>query len=468
MFAPTPRDWSKSMFRGSRSGQQRWLVPILIVTTTLFAAPFAIGGIGRGGFIRQPGGIVVDAEGVVRMPTTESRTAYLKSLRELVKAPAADLNAPVPLRRISLRALEAALQETLTSGMPLPDEMRFLAGLQRIEYVFVYPEQQDIVLAGPAEGWRVDENANIVGVTTGRPVMRLDDLLVALRTAQSAQQTGIACSIEPTAEGRQRLQQVLDRQRASRAPLNPRALEPAMQEAFGPQQVLLSGVPADSHFARVLVSADFQMKRLGMHLDPSPVRGLPSYVDLIKNGGAFAENPRWWLACNYEPLARSEDGLAWQIRGPGVKALSEDNLVQADGTVRGAGKASGPAQRWADLLTEKYDELSVRNPVFGEVRNLMDLCVVAAIIEIHDLRGVAGCQLPLLCENHGALEVEQWQTPKTIDPHCSFLRSKNEWIVTASGGVQIESWEVADHAQISAELAGRRTSLPKDHAWWWN
>ena len=29
--------------------------------------------------------------------------------------------------------------------------MRYLAGLQHIQYVFVYPDQHDIVLAGPAK-----------------------------------------------------------------------------------------------------------------------------------------------------------------------------------------------------------------------------------------------------------------------------------------------------------------------------
>ena len=37
--------------------------------------------------------------------------------------------------------------------------------------------------------------------------------------------------------------------------------------------------------------------------------------------------PRWWLACDYEPLARSEDGLAWELRGNGVQAKTEDSLV---------------------------------------------------------------------------------------------------------------------------------------------
>ena len=48
----------------------------------------------------------------------------------------------------------------------------------------------------------------------------------------------------------------------------------------------VNGVPADSHFARVLVAADYRMKRLAMNFDPSPVNGLPSYLHMIKPGAA--------------------------------------------------------------------------------------------------------------------------------------------------------------------------------------
>ena len=67
-----------------------------------------------------------------------------------------------------------------------PAELILLGGLQEIRYIFVYPEQKDIVLVGPAEGWKVDERGNIVGKTTGRPVMNLDDLVIALRAAAGA------------------------------------------------------------------------------------------------------------------------------------------------------------------------------------------------------------------------------------------------------------------------------------------
>ena len=73
----------------------------------------------------------------------------------------------VELRKVSLRRLEAAVEEHCKSGTPLPQDIKFLGGLQRIHYVLVYPEQKDIVLVGPGEGWKVDARGNIVGVTTG-------------------------------------------------------------------------------------------------------------------------------------------------------------------------------------------------------------------------------------------------------------------------------------------------------------
>jgi len=42
------------------------------------------------------------------------------------------------------------------------------------------------VLAGPGEGWKVADDGNVVGVTTGRPVLRLEDLLIALRSVENA------------------------------------------------------------------------------------------------------------------------------------------------------------------------------------------------------------------------------------------------------------------------------------------
>jgi len=454
--------------RRTQRGIAVWL-GLGLLATTLVSGVYA----GVGGFRNSAvGGISIDVSGVVGPPSAEAMTLVLAELKKEVKEPSSEIAAPVKLRMVSLRGLAAACEDALKNDFGrLPDDVQFLAGIQRIQYVFVDPEYDDIVLAGPGEGWRIDDKANVVGLTTGRPVLRLDDLLVALRYVNAARTgAGISCSIDPTAEGVQRLQTVLDQQRGR--PLQPRLLEPAMKEAFGPQQVTVSGVPPTSHFARVLVAADYRMKRLAMNLDRSPVRSLTSYVELISKGSGRAAanvNPRWWLACNYEPLAASEDGLAWELRGPGVKAMTEDEFSTDAGEAVGTGRTSASAQRWADLMTDNYGNLSVEDVVFGDLRNLMDMCVVAAVIEKNGLWDRAGLSVPVLTNKDSDLKLQTWNAPKSLPPQVSFLRARSSWIVTASGGVQVDAWEVTDKVEPSAQLAQvhqQATQRTGNGLWW--
>ncbi len=448
----------------------RSLTVLLVVTICTSQFSIALAGNYRIGAV---GGVVIQIDGVVRDATVDQRTALAKLRREEFQQPPSDLNRAVEIRKISLRALEAACQHYLTENSgKVPDEIKYLGGLQRVQYVFVYPEQNDIVLAGPAEGWKIDDAGNVVGETTGHPVLQLDDLVVALRTVTSAREGGISCSINPTAAGMKALNAVLEQQRQSGQQLNRAVLEPKMQQAFGPQEIALTGVPASSHFARVLVAADYRMKRLAMNLDPSPVRGLPSYVEMLKGDPSEVKNvnPRWWMACNYEPVAKSDDNLAWELRGQGVKCLTENDVIAGDGNAQATGQASPIAQKWADTMTEKFDALAAKEPIFGELRNVMDLCVVAAIIDQYDLTSQAGCSLPLLSGSGSELTPEHWFAPKTVPPQCSFLKTRAGWVVTASGGVQIESFRVASRVEPSEAIKQVRTSAgtPTGTNWYWN
>ncbi len=415
------------------------------------------------------GGVSIDVEGVVGPPSDSGRKLLLEQLRKEVKAAEGALNRPVELRMVSLRALEAACEDALKNNLgQLPEEVKFLAGLQRIQYVFVYPEENDIVLAGPGEGWKVADDATVVGVTTGRPVLHLDDFLVAMRSVHEARRGGISVSIDPTAEGNRNLQQLFDSARGRALTPTPQ-FEAAVKQAFGPQMVKLTGVPETSHFARVLVAADYRMKRLAMNLEKSPVRGLGSYLEMIKSSRVAGDvNPRWWMACNYEPLAASEDKLAWELRGPGVKVMTEDEFVLESGEVAPADKVNKLAQNWADNMTAKYDALSAADPVFGELRNLMDMCVVAALIEKERLGEVAGCSLPLLTGASSELALEKWNAAKKISPEVSFLKIRNAWVVSASGGVQIESWQVASLAETDSNVTVvRKRAAPSSKSLWW-
>lgn len=429
--------------------------------------PFVVGivpVVGRSGVV---GGISIDARGAVSRTDVET----LGRLRDVrLKALAAvdlDIAAASPVRKISLRRLSAAIEEKITSKRPLDDAMQNLAGLTRVEYVIVFPEHGDIVLAGRAEGWRVDDQGNVVGRTSGLPVLHLDDLLVALRTAKAAaMDRGISCSIDPTEEGLNRVKPLLKARDLNAA------LVDRLEEALGPQRVTVTGVPAGSHYAQVMVAADFLMKRLGMNFERAPMANLPSYMELLASRTSpLPKNamPRWWMAPRYEALLKDGAGLTWQIRGAGVQTLTEDGYLGSAGAIVNAGRVDALAQKWAEAMTTHFEGLAKALPVFGELRNCIDLAVVAALFIKEDLPLQAGCDLSLLLDEK-RLAVAHYQVPKSIDSRASLIRRGQEWILSLSGGVQVDSWSVLQHVETKPDLASVRQSAISALAerWWWD
>ncbi|XZE43535.1 DUF1598 domain-containing protein [Pirellulaceae bacterium SH467] len=414
-------------------------------STPIFAQNFN----NNGFFGRAVGGVRIDADGVMRTITEEDATNALEQTRADLVGPTGELQQSVDLRLISLQGIRNAVQESIATGKALPEEVMFLGGLTRVEKIFVYPERNDIVLAGPAEPWSVGPNGAIVGAKSGKPTVHLDDLLNAFKTVESARQTGISVSIEPTKEGSARLTQLLSQNRINASQVNWQSLEAAMRQAFGPQQVKLEGVAPDSHMARVILAADYKMKLYGMNLVKAPVSGLPSYLEMVSNSASKNLQSRWWMACDYSSIEHSKDKLAWQLTGNGIKTLTEVEQISSDGTRVAKGKADPIAKKWADLFTSKLDELAVKEPVFGELRNVMDLCVVAAIIESQGLEDIAGCDLSSLLGEKASVQLNKVEFPTSLDPQCSFVRTAQGFLVSASGGVMVDSWNVV--ASVSKE-----------------
>ena len=109
------------------------------------------GGGGGGGFA---GGVKVDAAGVVstRFATSRAHLLAHKKAKALAKKHlAGDINRQSPLRKISLVRLERACARFEGKKAAAPLDIQFLAGLQRIDYLFVDPDGKDLVIAGPAE-----------------------------------------------------------------------------------------------------------------------------------------------------------------------------------------------------------------------------------------------------------------------------------------------------------------------------
>ena len=412
------------------------------------------------------GGVAVDAKGVISRitPANEKnlRALWLRAHQPI----AGDLTQKSSMRMVSLAGLDRELAKLIDQKKQPTEAMYYLAGLQRVRYVFVVPERNDVVLAGPAAGWQANESGDVVSTDSGLPVLQLQDLIDALRTEQSVRQTGITCSIEPTEEGLKRYAQLKSR----RLTFN-RATVTAMEKAIGPQQILLSGIARDSRFARIMVAADYRMKRLAMGFERSPVKGLPNYLDMLRRnpGTARISSPRWWMTTDYQPLAHSADRLAWRIEGAGVKTLTEDSLLNAHGQRVQPADPNALAQRWADTMTEKYPQLSLAAPIFGQLRNCIDLSVVAALIANEGMLTVADCRLNVLLDET-KLKTPPHAVPESVPSQASMVKGQNGWIVSVSGGVEIDAFGVVENVEPDAKI-GETYKEAISHAppdrWWW-
>jgi hypothetical protein len=462
--APRAAATDQEKFAMTRS-ISRWLLVSSALVAAVLAGEYSHV-FGGGAFFnnRSVGGVAVDAEGVVEAPTVQDNEELDKLRRET------DLDVPAALeefterRAVSLKQLEATLQRCHDEMKPVPDEVLYVAGLQRVQYVFIYPERNDIVLVGPAEGWKFDGLGNVVGLTTNRPVLLLDDLMAALRSGASSRLEPITCSIDPTPEGIQQLQALTSRLRTIG---NPDETLARIEEALGPQMITVTGVPATSHFARTMVAADFRMKRLAMNFDPAPVEGLPSFLNMMKSSGRGMRNmmPRWWLAPNYQPLAKTDDGLAWELRGPGVKCMTAENYVNESGQTESSGEANPVAERWAATMTEKFGELAEHDSSFGQLRNIMDLAVVGALIEKERLLDIADLKLPRLM---GGEELVKFPAPKQTSSKASAVKQGRDWLISASGGVEMLPWHIASESETVAAVGEIRQEFAAEvNEFWW-
>ena len=174
----------------------------------------------------------------------------------------------------------------------------------------------------------------IVSVDTGLPVVRLDDLVVVLRQMQSGPDVRFGCLIAPTPAGLARLQTFLQESGKSCCPAAGKAWLDSLRSQLGQQDIEVYGLDPRTRAARVMVEADYRMKLVGMGLEAG-VPGVPSYLAMIRLGPRQTPPPmgvlRWWFELNYDAVAAAKDRSAFALRGQGVKVLSENEHLTAQG-----------------------------------------------------------------------------------------------------------------------------------------
>jgi hypothetical protein len=454
------------------------LIDLILATI----APDSWDDVGGPGAIDQfAGGVYVDSSGLLKKlpPTTD---ASLIAIRRAAFAQAATGNPrkASALRKVSLTRLEREVQLLHAQGLGPTEAMQTMAGLKRVKYVLIYPETGDIVLAGPAGDWRLDAESRYVDVESGTPVLNLDDLVVTLRNAY-LQKSAFGCSIDPRQDNLAAAKAVNEKwsSRPLRSAGQRQQWLSEVRDAIGRQDIRVYGIDPRTRVGRVLVEADYRMKLVGIGLEEG-VPGLTSYLSSIevdKDGKVPSMNVlRWWFALNYEALAATEGRDAFELKGPGVRVLSENELLTERGERVHTGESDHLTKAFADSFTKQFDKLATKYPIYAELRNVFDLALVSTLIASHDLPGQVdwhmthfgpqGEYAPLLAA--APTEVESVMNHRII--------GGKHVVAVVSGGVRVDAAPLAAREAVQTDTYGlvageHRTSAPQKlvrRAWWWD
>jgi Protein of unknown function (DUF1598) len=432
-----------------------------------------------GVFGTLPAGIIVSPDGVLRVKEATDKTGQLTRTR-IAEAKArlgANLAKISPLRKISLNRLAAAIAEKSAAGQDLTDEMKYLAGLTRLQYVFYYPDSKDIVIAGPAEGFFMDPSGRVLGMNSGRAVVELQDLATALRAYPPEGKAAhvLSVSIDPTPEGLAQMQQWLASIAGRVQPGDAPAIVAGLKEKLGMHQVSVQGISSRTHFAQVMVEADYRMKLIGIGIEPPPVK-MATYIDRASPTDVSRNAlQRWFFTPNYECVRVAEDDYAMELVGQGVKLIGESELVQGDGA-RVAGRGQSKAsQVYCDSFTANYPQIAARHPVYAQLKNLIDLAIAAAFIQKHDYYGQAGWKLETIGDER-KLPIETYEAPKQVETACTAVWKGTRLMTPVGGGVQMDPRQALETSRLLKDEKGAvkqaRAEVKLDGLakgqWWWD
>ena len=453
-----------------------------LITTTI--APDSWEDNGGSGVIKEfRSGVHVDTNGLLsRIDFSNAQGLTQFRQQHMVgtfSADGQDIRKDTAIRKVSLNRLERALQMQRAQGKVPDASMLNLAGIYRIEYVLVYPETGDVVIAGPAGPWQQDAEGRNVNIGTSQPTLQLDDLVSVLRNAYSKTPSHFGCSIDPTKTNLQRVQQYLAASKAK--PLKPgedaQWLE-GLRSSLGRQVISVDGIDARSHVARVIVEADYHMKLIGMGIEPGTPNVI-SYLDQVAGNGGKQQSMgvlRWWFAANYRAVEATPTGDAFRIKGPGVKLMSENEFLDAQGNRKQTGQARGPAAVFAHMFTQNYNDLATKYPIYSDLRNVFDLSLAAMIIRSKGMPSKVGWDMQYLLHPQG-YQLTLANAPKEVESVVGHRSLKNGMLIAGvSGGVEMDlqpllasKWEATDDYDAISAVRVNSERAPRElETWWWD
>lgn len=385
-------------------------------------------------------GVHIDRQGILRQRETD----FDGRLADLHKR-AQGKDKEGDLCYISLPRLFTEAKKHLDAGEPLPDRIRYLGGMVKLQYIFIYPDEGDIVIAGRAEPFDSKVAYRPLGEKTGRPVLQLDDLVTALRAAGPGRTPPrIGCDILITQEIADRVDKKVKEISPKLREMGAKAAADAIAEAGGMQPLKYYGVEENTRFAIVCAEADYRLKQLGLALIKSPASKVKPYFMLLTRP---EQHHRFSLESHYEAILASPDSTAFELKGPSLKI--NGGILRLGGAA--SGEPSDAAKKYIAACNENYEELCRSLISWADLANLTDLVALAALVGKMELHSKAKWDTAWIMDPNG-YPVARLDAPKGAAVLCNH-RTTNGMVLFTSGGVGLFPKDILEAVKADEEAA---------------
>ena len=164
-----------------------------------------------------------------------------------------------------------------------------------------------------------------------------------------------------------------------------------------------------------------------------------------------------------------------ELVGNGVKLVGEDEVVGQGGSRAVSGRSNKASQTFVNGFTQKYAEMALAVPVYGQLRNCVDLSVAAAFIQQHDYYGKSGWRQGVLADEQ-AYPIETLNTPQHTETVVASVWRGNHLMTPVGGGVTLHPREALQSSNLLSDDDGKvskaHESIQLDRLapgqWWWD
>jgi hypothetical protein len=164
-----------------------------------------------------------------------------------------------------------------------------------------------------------------------------------------------------------------------------------------------------------------------------------------------------------------------ELVGRGVKLVGQAELVSSSGEREESGRGDMASKAFTNAFTNEYETLAKNTPVYAQLRNLIDLSVVAAYVQRNDWYEQSGWSIDFFGDE-SKFAIQTYVAPAKVETAVNAVWKGSTLVTPIGGGVRIKAEQALDQENLLADeegaLAEKRASvnlsdLPAGQ-WWWD